>query len=164
MQFAASCMASHRLISNGAVTELWTSLACSRTSRFLQALRSYSNRKLPSARPRRAPASIRKLRQVTGDNNDGSLQTLLLYACTGKQGQALAGLTGRPRDGALDHDVLGVASIYAALGNRDRAIAILEKGLETRSTLAFIFVDPRLDPLRSDPRFHRLLRRANLPS
>jgi len=67
-------------------------------------------------------------------------------------------------DGSLDHETLGVADIYSTLGDHDRAITVLKHGLETRSTLAFIFVDPRLDPLRSDVRFQQLLRRARVPS
>jgi hypothetical protein len=54
--------------------------------------------------------------------------------------------------------------IYSALGDRDRAIAELEKLIQTRSVFPFVFVDPRFDALRSDPRFQQLLRRANLPS
>jgi len=70
----------------------------------------------------------------------------------------------RDLNGPMDHDILGVASIYTALGDHDYAIAVLEKGVESRSTFAFVFVDPRLDPLRSDPRFQKLLRRTHLAS
>jgi hypothetical protein len=53
---------------------------------------------------------------------------------------------------------------HSALGDRDRAIDALEKGVQTRSLLPFVFMDPQLDPLRTDPRFQQLLRRAGLPS
>ena len=46
-------------------------------------------------------------------------------------------------------------------GDRDRAIAELEKGVQTRSLMPFVFADPQLDSLRSDPRFQQLLRRAS---
>src|SRR5262249_27720067 len=95
--------------------------------------------------------------------NEASLELLLLYAHTGKRRDAIAGLAMRPREGASDHDVLSVAAIYAALGDHDHAIAVLEKGVGARTALAFVFADPRLDPLRYDPRFHQLLRRINLP-
>jgi TolB-like protein/DNA-binding winged helix-turn-helix (wHTH) protein/Tfp pilus assembly protein PilF len=111
-----------------------------------------------------ALAYINKRQQVTCDSSAGSLQLLELYAHTGKRRDALEGLTRGSKDGPLDHDTLGIASIYAALGDHDRAIAVLEKGVETRSTLAYTFVDPRLDPLRSDPRFQKLLRRTHLAS
>jgi serine/threonine protein kinase/TolB-like protein/Tfp pilus assembly protein PilF len=54
--------------------------------------------------------------------------------------------------------------IYIALGDHDRAFAELEKDYENRSeALAWLKVDPRLDPLRADPRFTDLLRRIGLP-
>jgi TolB-like protein/DNA-binding winged helix-turn-helix (wHTH) protein/Tfp pilus assembly protein PilF len=111
-----------------------------------------------------ALAYIQKLREVTGDSKAGSLQLLELYAHTGKRREALAGLTKMQNDGPLDHSSLGVASVYAVMGEPDQAIALLEKSFESRSTLAFVFVDPRLDPLRSNPRFQQLLRRARVPS
>jgi hypothetical protein len=78
--------------------------------------------------------------------------------------EALAVLAAMAKKGPLDHNGFGVASIYAALDDHERAIVVLEKALEKRSILAFILVDPRLDPLRADPRFRQLLRRANIPS
>jgi hypothetical protein len=103
------------------------------------------------------------MRQVTGNNDEGSSQVLLIYALTGKQREATAGLATRGRDGTLDLDVLGVASIYAALGDHDHAVAVIEKAVDARSTLAYIFADLRLDPLRTDHRFQQLLRRAKIP-
>jgi hypothetical protein len=49
---------------------------------------------------------------------------------------------------------------YAALGEKDEAFAALNKAFANRETLlAGIKVDPRLDPLRSDPRFQELVQR-----
>jgi TolB-like protein/DNA-binding winged helix-turn-helix (wHTH) protein/Flp pilus assembly protein TadD len=56
-----------------------------------------------------------------------------------------------------------VAIIYSALGNRDQAIAWLEKSFKVRPDDAAHLRDPRFDPLRSDPRFQDLLRRMNFP-
>jgi TolB-like protein/Flp pilus assembly protein TadD len=58
-----------------------------------------------------------------------------------------------------------LALIYAALGEKDRAFALLDKAVAERSTfLVYSKWEPRLDPLRSDPRFQDLLRRIGLPS
>jgi len=57
-----------------------------------------------------------------------------------------------------------IALIHAALGEKDQAFEWLEKAYEQRvSSLIFLKVDPRVDPLRSDPRFQDLLRRMNFP-
>jgi DNA-binding winged helix-turn-helix (wHTH) protein/TolB-like protein/thioredoxin-like negative regulator of GroEL len=52
---------------------------------------------------------------------------------------------------------------YLQLGEKDRAFEWLEKAYEERSeVLLYLKVDPRFDPLRSDPRFEELLRRVRL--
>lgn len=57
-----------------------------------------------------------------------------------------------------------LACIYAALGDKDKAFAELERSYEDRDIfLPRIKSDPQMDPLRDDPRFKSLLRRMNLP-
>ena len=54
----------------------------------------------------------------------------------------------------------GIATYYAALGEKDEAFAALNKSLENHETLLpQLKVDPRLDPLRPDPRFLELVQR-----
>jgi Tfp pilus assembly protein PilF len=56
-----------------------------------------------------------------------------------------------------------IALIYGQLGDRDNAFRWLERAVEERSSfLLFIKVSPRVDPLRSDPRFRELLQRIGL--
>ncbi len=56
-----------------------------------------------------------------------------------------------------------IATVYAALGDKDQAFAQLEQAYAQRSFfLDFLKVDPELDSLRSDPRFQDLLARMNL--
>jgi TolB-like protein/Tfp pilus assembly protein PilF len=57
-----------------------------------------------------------------------------------------------------------VIRCLVALGDKERALAMLTKGLEERdNSLVAIKVEPQLDPLRSDPRFAELVRRVGLP-
>ena len=50
-----------------------------------------------------------------------------------------------------------VALVHAQLGERDAALSLLEEAYDRRdSTIVSLKVDPRLDPVRGDPRFERL--------
>jgi TolB-like protein len=51
-----------------------------------------------------------------------------------------------------------LAWVYAALGDRDRALDLLAEALDAHQTrVLFLRVDPRADPVRQDPRFETLL-------
>ena len=57
-----------------------------------------------------------------------------------------------------------MAIVQLAFGNKDEAIRLLEKSYEDHAPfdsadLGWILVDHRLDPLRSDPRFKKLVTR-----
>jgi len=55
------------------------------------------------------------------------------------------------------------AQMYAVMGDADRAVAWLERAFASNAAiLAYMNVDPRLAPLRPDPRFQSMLRRAGL--
>jgi serine/threonine protein kinase/Tfp pilus assembly protein PilF len=57
------------------------------------------------------------------------------------------------------------AGIYIGLGEYDRAIEYLEKSCEEHSHwLIYLHMDPGMDDLRKDPRFHDLLKRVGLPA
>jgi serine/threonine-protein kinase len=52
------------------------------------------------------------------------------------------------------------ALVYAGLGDHDKALRYLERAYDERSTvLAYLLIDPRLAPLRGDPRFVTLAQR-----
>jgi tetratricopeptide (TPR) repeat protein len=58
----------------------------------------------------------------------------------------------------------GFALIYTGLGEYEEAFAWLERAYQDRNGwMAFLQVEPRLDPLRSDPRFQDLVSRVNFP-
>jgi len=88
------------------------------------------------------------------------------YAVAGNRREAekiLQTLSDRAKESYISP--FDVALIYAALGEKDKAFALLDKAVAERSTfLVYSKWEPRLDPLRSDPRFQELLRRIGLPS
>jgi tetratricopeptide (TPR) repeat protein len=83
------------------------------------------------------------------------------YAGAGRREDALR-ILAEVRDSAINP--VGVAYVYAALGEADAAFEWLEKAYERRQgELGWLQVAPVLDPLRSDPRFDDLLRRIGFP-
>ncbi len=57
------------------------------------------------------------------------------------------------------------AIIYAGLGDNDQAFEWLAKGYDDRpSTAMRVKVEPRLEPLHSDPRFVEFVRKMGLDS
>ena len=63
-----------------------------------------------------------------------------------------------------DDDWYFIATLYAASGANEKALDLLERGYAQHdSSLLELKIDPRLDNLRSSPRFQDLLRRMNFP-
>ncbi len=56
-----------------------------------------------------------------------------------------------------------IVYIFIALGERDEVFAWMEKGYQSRaSNLPWMIMEPKFDPLRSDPRFTEFVRRMGL--
>jgi TolB-like protein/tetratricopeptide (TPR) repeat protein len=63
-----------------------------------------------------------------------------------------------------DDDAYSIATLYAETGENEKALDLLERAYARHdSELLQLKVDPRLDSLRSGPRFQDLLRRMNFP-
>ena len=56
-----------------------------------------------------------------------------------------------------------LARAYIELGEKDKAFAELNNAYESRTGVAFLTVEPQLDPWRSDPRFQELMKTVGLP-
>jgi hypothetical protein len=77
--------------------------------------------------------------------------------------QVLAVLEDRSRESYVPSYYFAI--VHTGLGERDRAFEWLERAYQERSTvLAYLRIDPRLAPLRSDPRYEELVRRLGFPS
>jgi tetratricopeptide (TPR) repeat protein len=87
------------------------------------------------------------------------------YAIAGKKEQVSEILEKLRRISAQGYvSAFDMAVIYAGLGDKEAAFQWLQKAYEERSSfLVYSRWEPRLDPLRSDPRFPELLHRIGLP-
>ena len=84
----------------------------------------------------------------------------------GRRAMALAPMPGASGSGSAvtaTATMGGAAEVFAAAGDADGAIALLERLLGMpagrEASVPLLRVDPAWDPLRGDPRFERLLRR-----
>ncbi|HEY0745279.1 MAG TPA: tetratricopeptide repeat protein [Steroidobacteraceae bacterium] len=87
-----------------------------------------------------------------------------LYAARGEDSKATAIVQSlRARAQAMYVPAYDIGLVYAGLGWSDQAFEFLYKAYEERSGwLTYLKVEPRLDNLRSDPRFKTLLERVKL--
>jgi tetratricopeptide (TPR) repeat protein len=92
---------------------------------------------------------------------------LSLRAQAGQRTQARQGLTQLQARLAAENRPLGApyeAYVRLALGEREAALDLLTQAVASRDrAILWMGVDPRLDPLRSEPRFQALLTRLGRP-
>ena len=87
-----------------------------------------------------------------------------VHARSGDRNKALEILSElEKRSGREYVPALNLAQVYAGLSDTEQAVAWLEKACNERSVwMAFLKVDLKFDPLRSDARFQQILRRVGL--
>ena len=86
------------------------------------------------------------------------------YARGGQREEALKVVDELKRAGT-NVTPFGLIWACAGLGDNDQAFVWLERAyIERRDRMAWLNVDPLLDPLRPDPRFDELVRRVGLPT
>jgi len=88
-----------------------------------------------------------------------------VYAASGRRQEALqviADMKAKAKQRYVSS--YAIATVYAGLGDRDKAFEWLEKAYDERSPgLTWLKAEPMLDSIRSDPRYAILLRRIGLP-
>jgi DNA-binding winged helix-turn-helix (wHTH) protein/TolB-like protein/Tfp pilus assembly protein PilF len=87
-----------------------------------------------------------------------------VYARTGQKEKLQRIMNGlRAKAGRRTGAMYFLAMLYSELGEKDKAFEALRQAYETRDDrMVWIKLDPRLDGLRSDPRFDELLRKMKL--
>jgi TolB-like protein/Tfp pilus assembly protein PilF/tRNA A-37 threonylcarbamoyl transferase component Bud32 len=112
-----------------------------------------------------AIAELQKAVELAGIIAEPTAWLAHVYAVSGKRAEAQKLLdTLKQRSKETYVPAYANAMVYAGLGERDQALAWLERAYQARSTcMNWLKVFPLLDSLRSDPRFQDLLQRMNFP-
>jgi Tfp pilus assembly protein PilF len=108
-----------------------------------------------------AIATIEKIPAASADPQALSVMGYL-YAKSGASDKAIEILDQFTERSSREYvPALNFAHIYAGLGDHNQALSSLEKAFDERAIwIPFIKVDVKFDELRSEPRFHELLRKA----
>jgi eukaryotic-like serine/threonine-protein kinase len=113
-----------------------------------------------------AVAKFQKGIELSGRGANGIASLAHAYGLAGQDREAqkiLAELKNRSKTEYVSS--YQFALIYLGLGQNDRAMLALQDAYRERSTLlGYLKMDPRFDPLRSDPRFRELLSLVHLPN
>jgi len=111
-----------------------------------------------------AVASYLKSRTLAGDTAERIAALKAAYAVSGWKGYLQKRVDEMKEHARLKRYIspFSVALLYAQMGEKNQALAWLEKTYEERNyRLLFIKVDARLDSLRSEPQFLDLVRRID---
>ena len=113
-----------------------------------------------------AIAALEKARQLAPETPIPPIALARVFLVIGDHKKALGIVRELERQGGLDRlrrlrpGLL--ASVYSGLGERDRALDLLERALEERESIPINIKDPLWDNLRSEPRFQNILKRLNV--
>ena len=114
----------------------------------------------------KAIVHLKQARTETGEMPLMDAALGLAYAVSGKMAETLKlaeAFQSAAKKRYIPPTYLGM--LFAGLGDKDKAMAWLEKAFEERADgLTWLNVEPMLDEVRSDPRFEKLIRRIGLIS
>jgi tetratricopeptide (TPR) repeat protein len=110
-----------------------------------------------------AIAEYQKAIETSGGSQDPTVALAHAYAAIGKKAEAEKILRNLESNSKATASPYTVATIYAGLGENDKALESLEKARSGKSfQILSLKSDLLLDTLRPDPRFQNLLRRMSL--
>lgn len=99
--------------------------------------------------------------EMTGFHFKSTVAKALILASSGEKDQAREIVESYDEDArAKGEDFRGLALVYLALDDQDKAFQLLEKSIdEGELSMSSLQVDPKLDPLRTDPRYQELVKK-----
>jgi TolB-like protein/Tfp pilus assembly protein PilF len=108
-------------------------------------------------------SAISEFRKAASDSPDALAGLGCAYGLQGRKLEAEQVLSDLKLMSQRQYvDLSHLASIYAALGDKEKALVLLEQCYREHALLTGLKVDPRWDNLRSDPRFVNLMKRIGL--
>ncbi len=111
-----------------------------------------------------AVAQFQKMLELEKDNSSALSGLGYSYALWGKEDEAQKIIKQLEEMSMRQYVSSDIASVYAGLGDKDRAFVWLEKMyLQREATITSLKIHPPFETLRSDPRFQDLLRKVGLP-
>ena len=129
---------------------------------FVPALAVLGSAYLQKSMYQEAFAEFEKALSIAPGNTQVQWRLGYAYAVTGRRAEVQKVVDDLSKKKYVP--AVTTAIIYTGLGQKDQAFQWLEKSYKEHDSgpFSFIKVYPIFDPLRSDPRFHDLLRRMNL--
>jgi len=111
----------------------------------------------------KAIAENQRWGELTGNKVKTEVALVQIYAAAGykQEVEKMLKLIDIKKLGGNDYR--GMATIYTGLGDIDNAFKWLEKSFEKHEeSLCSLKIDPKIDPLRNDPRFNDMLKKIGL--
>jgi hypothetical protein len=108
-----------------------------------------------------ALAEVRQYLTRRGQDPESNPYLGYIYAASGQRDKAVE-ILRRLKSGKVESPPVEMAVLYAGLGEKDQALAQLEKAYVARDMGLLTLVEEGYDSLRSDPRFHDLALRVGL--
>ncbi|MGB7436858.1 MAG: tetratricopeptide repeat protein [Candidatus Acidiferrum sp.] len=117
-------------------------------------------------RPEEAIPEYQKAVELSQGDQDPTASLASVYVVTGRRAEAQKILSRWLRQSETSYiSPYMIATVYASLGDKDKAFQYLEKAYHEHSSDLpyFLRADLRIDSLHSDSRFQDLVRRMNFP-
>jgi len=111
----------------------------------------------------KAIGANQKWGELTHNRTKTEVSLVQIYAASGLKSQAARMIKNIESGDLGANDIRGMALVYAALNENDMAFSWLERSYgKHEESLCNIRIDPKLDSLRSDPRYDLLVKKIGL--